>query len=941
LTRSLLFLCLAVVLIVSSCPAQSAAVNGSIGGSVADAKGAVVPGAKVTIRNADLNNVRTATSSEDGSFIVSSLPPGNYLVHAMAQGMELKRPLRVTLGLGSGVKLSLKLSIVSASSSVTVTASGRTSEGNTLAPEVNKQESVAMSTIAGLNVTDLPDHVRDVNHFGDLAAGVTPENSNSNNSVIAGQRAASTNAAVDGASIRDPLNGGLRGSQDQALFFPQTVVKEFQIVRSGASADVGFTNAGFLNISTKSGSNKLHGEAFYIGRPDRLSSNDTFGHSLDNAQNEFGGSFGGPIRKNKAFYYVGVEKDYLNTPYWTQFAPQASGVIVPATLLAEQHQIVGKSSPTAFFARTDFNLSSANTLNVSLNYNHARGSNLGFGSTRTLDTQDGSLNLRGDSTWVRANLATVLDSGGVNQFAAQWSDDHRDFRSASSAPEVMINGFGTLGGNSEYPLQFTSEDRRVSDDLSIVHGGHLVHVGGEFAHSPARYQRVENLNGRFDFNSLDDYLAGNIRRFQRTLITGDAIYRDSVRESAFYLTDRWSASKRLTINGGLRWQGQWNPKEGSIEVPNDLSQWQPRLGVAYNPVSNTVLRVSVGLYDAATPAVQFARAFIDSGANTVVADSTYDPQILSLVAGGIPLATVPVLTTPNAMVQRVASNFRSARSFQVAGTMEQQITPRLSFSVGYVHGSTWNLPRLTNVNLETPIVSASGSPVFPGIRPVPTIGQLFELQSSGHSDYNGLLMTGNWQFGKRSNLTANYTFSRSRDNASSLSAYAPVTSLNPFDAAMDRGYSDFDARHAFNLGTVFNLPWGFKVNPLIVAHSGLPYTPIIGFDEQNDGNDWNDRALLSGAISSRNSLRQPSFFNLDLRFVKDITLPGEGHHLDLFMDVLNLTGAANRNFGQYPLGIYGNANSPVYSAGEALFAPDTSHYGGARQVQFTVRLVAF
>jgi hypothetical protein len=258
-----------------------------------------------------------------------------------------------------------------------------------------------------------------------------------------------------------------------------------------------------------------------------------------------------------------------------------------------------------------------------------------------------------------------------------------------------------------------------------------------------------------------------------------------------------------------------------------------------------------------------------------------------------------------------------------------------------VHGSTWNLARSVNVNLESPSISETVSPVFSGVRPDPTIGQLLELRANGHSDYNGLLLTGNWQFGKRSNLTANYTLARSQDDAPYAGAYGPVTSLNPFDAALDRGYSDFDARHTFNLGTVFNLPWGFKVNPLIVAHSGMPYTPITGIDEQNDGNDSNDRAVLAGAIAKRNSFRQPAFFNLDVRFVKDITLPGEGHHLDLFMDVLNLTGATNRNFGQYPLSVFGNSSSPAYSAGQALFAPDTSHYGGARQVQFTVRLVAF
>ena len=90
-------------------------------------------------------------------------------------------------------------------------------------------------------------------------------------------------------------------------------------------AEVGGTNAGFVNIATKEGSNKYHGEAFYIGRPSALTSSDTFGHSLDNAQNEFGGSLGGPIKRNRAFFYVGAEQDYLNVPYWTQFEAAGSG----------------------------------------------------------------------------------------------------------------------------------------------------------------------------------------------------------------------------------------------------------------------------------------------------------------------------------------------------------------------------------------------------------------------------------------------------------------------------------------------------------------------------------------------------------------------------------------------------------------------------------------
>jgi hypothetical protein len=144
-----------------------------------------------------------------------------------------------------------------------------------------------------------------------------------------------------------------------------------------------------------------------------------------------------------------------------------------------------------------------------------------------------------------------------------------------------------------------------------------------------------------------------------------------------------------------------------------------------------------------------------------------------------------------------------------------------------------------------------------------------------------------------------------------------------------------------NINAIVNLPAGFKVNPLFVAHSGLPYTPIVGFDTQNDANDWNDRIILNGAVLSRNIYRQPSFANLDLRVVKDFTLKGEGHHLDLFMDVFNLTGTRNLRFDSRGISLFGNAGNPVYSAGTPLFAPGVTQPGGPREIQFTVRLVGF
>jgi len=536
---------------------------------------------------------------------------------------------------------------------------------------------------------------------------------------------------------------------------------------------------------------------------------------------------------------------------------------------------------------------------------------------------------------------------------AQWARDDRNLTPRSTAPEYVINGFGVLGGNGLYPNLYRSDSTRLGDDLAIIRGKLQLHLGGDFAYDPARQQREANLNARFDYDSLDAFLAHDIRRYQQTFVTGNAVYSGSVRELGLYVNGKLTLNDRLTLTAGLRWDGQWNPQPTNpnvaipltTHIPNDLSQWQPRIGIAWSATANTVIRASGGLYDAPTPATYFQRVFTDNGLNTTVADSYYDPQLLGLFAEEASpqaLANVPQgLTTPAALVVGIAPGFHNPRSFQASGSVEQQLNAKTTLTAGYVHNSTWDLQTLLNQNLFPPAFDPTGLPVFPVARPDPALGQLLVNRSSAHSSYDGLQLTAGFQLPHRSQLNANYTLSRTRDNDSNLGPFALSSPLNPFDLASNAAYSNFDIRNSFNLSAIINLPYGFKVNPILLWRSGFPYTPVIGFDTQNDGNDWNDRAIVNGLVAPRNILRQPSFFNLDLRIVKDITLKGEGRHLDLFMDIFNITGASNRDFGLESISLFGPPSAPIYSAGQALFAPDTNHFGSARQVQFTVRLTAF
>ena len=929
-------------------PAFAQTNTASITGQALDPAKKPVANASVLITNTDLNAKRTVLTDATGTYRADGLPPGAYTVEASAPNLKTRRPGRATLGLGSSVRIDLALAIPSVRQGANVTARGPTSEGNTLAPPVNKDEASVSSFFTGNTVTYLPNRDRDYTQFGQLGGGIV-EDADENGLAVAGQRATAVVTQVDGVSFNDPLHGGRRGAADGAFLLPQTTVREFQIVRSGVTADVDGTNAGLINVATKEGSNHLRAEAFYTVRPTWATASDAFGNHLDNRQNVFGFSAGDALRKDKIFYYAGFEQDILQAPFVTQFAPQFAGTALPTALSGLQGEVNQRNTPTAISLRGDATLNPANTLNLLFAVNRVHASNIGNGSSRSLASGSHSDSLSGQSLWSKAALTTLVNTRTVNQALVAWSGDHRNIAPNSSAPEIDINGVGTIGGDALGPHLYTSKQLQLLDTLSITRGSRSLQFGGNFGYDPAYEQQEANLNGRFDYNSLAAYIANTPRRFQQTFATGNTRYQGAVRSLGFFAMARTPLGKYATLTAGLRWDGQWNPQPATVNtailqtrtIPNDLSQWQPRVGLAVNPLAHTTFRISSGLYTAPTPSTLFHRVASDNGTQTIVADSYFDPQILPVAAASMQAFTSPpALGMPQALVFGIDPAFRNPRSLQVAGSVEQQLKPGYMISAGYLRNSTWRLERRLDLNLANPVVTA-GLPVFPTTRPNPFIGRLLSEESDAHSSYNGLLLSSSNQIGRRSSLNVNYTFSQTHDDDSNIGPYGIDAALSPFDLPLERGASSLDVRQVLNVSAIFNLPYGLKINPLFLAHSGRPYTPIIGFDTQHDANDFNDRALINGTTAARNSMRQLALTDVDLRLVKDFTLKGTGHHLDLFMDVFNLTRSGNRNFGPESISLFGTAASPIASASQALYAPDSTRIGGPLEIQFTARLVAF
>jgi hypothetical protein len=936
------------------------AAGASIAGSVTDSTGAAVPGASITVRNTDLATVRAVSTDRAGAFNVSGLIPGAYSVEAKANKLELRRPVRVTLTVGSSVQLALSLEVARDRQSVTVRGRAGLVEGNTVAPVANTAESAVTTFFPGLTVTYLPNRDRDFTQFTSQTPGADDDGLGGVS--FAGQRAAASAMQVDGVSYNDPLLGGPRGAEDGGVALPIGVVREFELVPGGNDATVGQTGAGLVNVATKGGANRPRGDAFYTVRPTPFTSADAFGNTLDALLNSFGLAESGPIRKNLLFYSVGLEQDFIHAPYYATFAPQnPSSAAIPAEMAAEQGQIVEEQSPTLGFGRLDWVLSQRNTLTASLALDRIRSTNAGDGLARTLAVPLHASRFGGQSASARIGLTTVLSSNAFNQAMLAYSGDHRQRTPLSDAPELFINGFGILGGDGAGAHRYTSGQWQAIDNVTLARGRNEFALGGRFAASPADERREPNLNARFDYNSLADYLAANPRRFQQTIPgAGVPAYQETVYDFGLFANARIALTQTLFLTAGLRWNGQWNPRQTAaaaaslpaavarytLKVPDDLKQWQPRLGLAWNLSSKTTLRLSAGIYDTPTPAAFFHRVFTDGGSDAYTLDSYFDPSLIALSGGNTAspraLGGLPAgLTTYYANVVGISPGFRNPASLQAAASVEQQIDPKLDLTFGYLRGGTWGLERRLDENLNAPVGSLNGNPVFPSARPIAGVGRLLVEQSNAHSTYDGGFLNLRAPINARSTLIAAYTLSRNESDDDSTGPYSPVTAVNPFSLAQERAYSLLDARSTLNLNAIFNLPLGFKANPLFSARSGQPYTPIIGFDTSNDANDTNDRATVNGNVAARNSQRQPALSSLDARFVKDFTLKGEGHHLDLFLDFFNLAGAQNRRFDANGFSYCGDAENPVYSALTPLFASGITRPGGARTAQFTVRLVGF
>ena len=520
------------LLIVPAAVAQTQSTTGTIQGTVVDANGAVVPGANVEIKNLETNFTRTLTSDEDGRFVAPLLQPGNYSVTVSKQGFATTVLESTVLTVGQALSIPFSLKVSDVAERVTVTTTPTVDTAKTEASTTLNEIAVSTTPILGRKFEDLLTLTPNVS----ITQGPDGDEIN-----FAGQRGIFNNVTLDGGDYNNGFFGEQLGGQRAAIDITLEAVKEFQVVATGASAEFGRTAGGVINVITKSGTNDVHGSAFYFQRLEALTANTSDGRPLDNFHREqYGGTVGGPFKKDKAFYFLAFEgiRENLDRANLSEQLGSTPCPVTTPTILANEAAINGnddcarlalinfmrttrsqeeglpvshKINNQAFFSRVDYDFNSSNHLSLSYNFDYSKNTNQTFDVATYGNSANG---IEGPSkiNVLRANLFTTVSPTKLNEAHFSYSRELRP-RSAvdSNVPADTAMGFATtfrfgfpffLEPNVDELLWRTD----IKDNFSIISGDHNLKFGGEWLHTLNDQVFRGFFTGRYIFDSPAGFL---------------------------------------------------------------------------------------------------------------------------------------------------------------------------------------------------------------------------------------------------------------------------------------------------------------------------------------------------------------------------------------------------------------------------------------------------
>lgn len=976
-----------------SVPAQTT--TASLEGRVTDSSGAAIVGAKVTAVHSGTGLSRSVTTSDTGTYSIPALPIGEYTVTAEHAGFK-KDAKKVTLEIGQTGSLEFVLQVGSVQVQIDIDDSEAVLEPT---------RTQISSVINQRQIQNLPVNGRQFIDFALLAPAVTIGDTTSGSTDViiepvtklsfAGQNIHYNFVAIDGADNMSTASGVHKTTPSQEA------VQEFRVVNTNYGTEFGRAVAGIVNIITKSGSNEFHGSAYDFFRNNSFDARSTLASpGLDRlGQNQFGATIGGPIKKERSFFFGAYEGQRREeSPFYNSFVLANINQINLAKarfgLAPENLDVDRNSDYDNFLAKFDHNVSQRHMLQARYFLNDGRYRNVsplndGF------DLPSGFKDNFFRDQSVVGGLISTFSHRSVNELRGQFAHRSFDFPTVTSQPHLEVANTFAVGVNRGNPDSYEESRFELVDNMTLARGDHTIGVGGNF-----NYVRTTESFPLFfpfeaTFGSMNDFLNGTpfviffqkfdfgATRFDTSVFQGRR-YPDFVRNqakgrinhtyNALYAQDRWRATPNLSLNFGVRWEWETFP---SIALDDELNNVDPRFGFAYNAGGkwNFVVRGGAGLFHGIVPNPLLmcqeaaccgsgpfpGREDKEDALNSrtrLFAFASIPPRmqeaLSDLFAGGrYPTAQPPFDFLAEAVIVRFARNHQAPYGIQMSLGFEFEPSRGTTVGASYLRVKGVHLGSFFNVNQPAPSGKlVSGKEDFaavrfdrfnsvPGVRN-PNFAVYFEADSRWNSVWDGLLVNVNRRFSKHVSYGVSYTLSKGIDDGPNPSFVLIPENSERID--LEKALSADDARHRFVANATIAGPT--KVHPLlrdyqfgliVTLESPHRFTKFAGFDANGDVFGVNDRVALEG----RNTFVGDSYKSFDVRLSRMIRT-SEKTQIELIAEAFNLFNTLNVRFFNT---VYGDSIfNPPGTPGTFLDGARNPAFGtpraifNPRQLQLALRL---
>jgi hypothetical protein len=943
--------------------AQDSATTGTLLGTVRDAAGASIPGAAIALRNLTTNQTRNITSEADGSYRANALAVSDYEVKAQASGFAPYFNPQVTVALGRSTTLDISLPAGDVNAEVTVTD---------IPPALDATQTAVTTSIDPERIEELPVNSRNYLEFTLLAPGVAPSNQQNGGGSKAGSgspladsgftfgglRPRSNSISIDGLDNTDETTGAAR------VALSPEIVREFQIVNNGISAEFGGSAGGAINVITRVGQNEFHGDAFTFFQNEWFNAREPFSDPPPASRLRFrrvqpGVALGGPLKRDKLFFYAAAEQEHLSAEDEAEIS-RAARIRINSLLASgfAPRLSVRSLTPGRFRIGTDeteaaakitYIASQSHTLNFRFAFTNLRERGDAFNTDVLSDRSARGSAYTKDYQFTGSTIS-VLSSKLINDFRFQASSRRAVTRAGDTlGPGIEIGGVARFGRPFDADSSRRETRYQVVDNLSLSRFHSEWKGGVTVNHVSLDSDLRDGFGALYVFRTVDDFAARRPAVWRQAF--GSPATQFGVTSFGAFLQNQWRATPQLTLNLGGRYDVEHIPSA----FRTDKNNFSPRLSLAWSPSKEWVVRAGAGLYYDRLPLAFLNRAIQKDGVRAFeqVATDTDAAAMFAATGGG--RAFVPVSGIAQSIFH-ADPQFVTPYSAQANVGVEHLLTQDFTVRADYLYTRGIHLPRTRNINLLPPVtLNPANAAALGFINPTPQqLGRLvfgpgridtrfdaiYQLEDSANSAFNGLTLALNKRMSNEIELLASYTLSKTRDDASDFDEQPQ----NPFDLRSERALSRQDVRHRFVLNGLFDLPFSdeeakgagserdiligkilghVEIASIVTFSSGRPVNALTGADEEHN----RSFPLASRPLGfARNALQTPRFINFDLRVLKYFPM-GERRKLDLVVEAFNLFNHPNvLSLNSF----FGSGVTPLSS-----FGVPTS-FAAPRQVRFSI-----